>query len=309
MIVLYKLSQNPLKLCYNEKKEESMKRLRKIGSIFFALMITVCVIGAVAIQQFQIVVSENHIEESLYEADYETLFQMIELEQGTLLDQINSLVEARPWIGASTTDILQTDLISTLVKTVIENQKENKLDHRLSKAELFTILNEHSTMIERDFQMRWDDQTKEFILRQMAEDIYQLIDQIPDEVYQIVVNSSDINMLLNENISWIILLIAGVFIVGLWMLNLNRNFFLYLMIPIGLVVLYSFVFTQFSQFAIASATTPQLAFTVDLLGPYIDETVKWTEQVGWIVFGIMIGVGAIYLICTLWQRKREIPSR
>ena len=205
-----------------------MKRLRKIGSIFFALMITVCLIGAFAIQQFQIVVSENHIKESLYEADYETLFQMIELEQGTLLDQINSLVKARPWIGTSTTDILQTDLISILVKTVIENQKTNKLDHRLSKTELFTILNEHSAMIERDFKINWNSQTKEPILRQMSEDIYQLIDQIPKEVYQIVIDSSDINVLLNENISWIILLIAGVFIIGLWMLNLNRNFFLYL---------------------------------------------------------------------------------
>lgn len=286
-----------------------MKRLRKIGSIFFALMITVCLIGAFAIQQFQIVVSENHIEESLYEADYETLFQMIELEQGTLLDQINSLVKARPWIGTSTTDILQTDLISILVKTVIENQKTNKLDHRLSKTELFTILNEHSAMIERNFKINWNSQTKEPILRQMSEDIYQLIDQIPKEVYQIVIDSSDINVLLNENISWIILLIAGVFIIGLWMLNLNRNFFLYLMIPTGLAVLYSFVFTQFFQFAIASATTPQLAFAVDLLGPYIDETVKWTEQVGWIVLGIMIGVGTIYLICTLLQRKREGSSR
>lgn len=286
-----------------------MKRLRKIGSIFFALMITVCLIGAFAIQQFQIVVSENHIEESLYEADYETLFQMIELEQGTLLDQINSLVKARPWIGTSTTDILQTDLISILVKTVIENQKTNKLDHRLSKTELFTILNEHSAMIERDFKINWNSQTKEPILRQMSEDIYQLIDQIPKEVYQIVIDSSDINVLLNENISWIILLIAGVFIIGLWMLNLNRNFFLYLMIPTGLAVLYSFVFTQFFQFAIASATTSQLAFAVDLLGPYIDETVKWTEQVGWIVLGIMIGVGTIYLICTLLQMKREGSSR
>lgn len=286
-----------------------MKRLRKIGSIFFALMITVCLIGAFAIQQFQIVVSENHIEESLYEADYETLFQMIELEQGTLLDQINSLVKARPWIGTSTTDILQTDLISILVKTVIENQKTNKLDHRLSKTELFTILNEHSAMIERNFKINWNSQTKEPILRQMSEDIYQLIDQIPKEVYQIVIDSSDINVLLNENISWIILLIAGVFIIGLWMLNLNRNFFLYLMIPTGLAVLYSFVFTQFFQFAIASATTSQLAFAVDLLGPYIDETVKWTEQVGWIVLGIMIGVGTIYLICTLLQMKREGSSR
>ena len=286
-----------------------MKRLRKIGSIFFALMITVCLIGAFAIQQFQIVVSENHIEESLYEADYETLFQMIELEQGTLLDQINSLVKPRPCVVTSTTNIFQTDLISILVKTVIENQKTNKLDHRLSKTELFTILNEHSAMIERDFKINWNSQTKEPILRQMSEDIYQLIDQIPKEVYQIVIDSSDINVLLNENISWIILLIAGVFIIGLWMLNLNRNFFLYLMIPTGLAVLYSFVFRQFSQFAIASATTPQLPFAVDLLRPYIDETVKWTEQVGWIVLGIMIGVGTIYLICTLLQMKREGSSR
>lgn len=286
-----------------------MKRLRKIGSIFFAFMITICVIGTIAIQQFQIVVNENHIEKSLYDADYETLFQMIHLEQGTLLDQINSLVETRPWIGASTEDILKTDFISTLVKTVIENQKEQKLDRRLSKAELLTLLNDHSTAIERDFQISWNDQSKETILNQMAEDIYQLIEKVPDEVYQIVVDSSDINILLSENISWMILLITGIFIIGLWMLNLNRNFFLYLMIPTGLAVLYSFVFTQFFQFAIASATTPQLAFAVDLLGPYIDETVKWTEQVGWIVLGIMIGVGTIYLICTLLQRKREGSSR
>ena len=55
-----------------KKKEESMKRLRKIGSIFFALMITVCLFGAFAIQQFEIVVSENDTEESLYEGGYDT---------------------------------------------------------------------------------------------------------------------------------------------------------------------------------------------------------------------------------------------
>lgn len=283
-----------------------MKRIRKIGSIFFALMITICGIGAITFQQFQIVVGENHIEESLYKADYEILFQMIDVEQGTLLDEVNSLIESRTWIGASTSNILRTDLVSILVKRVIENQKENKLDHRLSKAELLTILNENSTMIERDFQMRWDDKTKEVILSQMAEDIYQLIDQVPIEVYQIVIDSPKVNILLNENISWIIFLIAGVFIIGIWLLNLNRNFFLYLMISIGLIEFYLFIFTQFFQFAVASATTSQLEFVVDLLRPYMDEMLKWTEHVEWIVFIIIIGVGIIYLVCTLWPRKNEI---
>lgn len=309
MIVFYKLSQNHLKLCYNEKKEESMGHLRKIGSIFFAFMITICVIGATAIHQFQIVVNENHIEESLYDADYETLFQMIHLEQGTLLDQINSLIETRPWIKASTEDILKTDFVSTLVKIVIENQKEQKLDHRLSKAELLSLFTEHSMTIERDFQISWNDQSKEAILNQMTEDTYQLVEEVPDEVYQIVVDSSDINILLGENISWMMLLITGVFIAGLWMLNFNRNFFLYLMVPVGSTLLYSILFTQLFQFAITSATTPQLAFAVDLLDPYIDEAVSWTGQVGWISFGIMLGIGIAYLLCILLQKKKEMLSK
>lgn len=286
---------------------ENMNMIKKISSWIIAGIISGLAILLLIFFQIEHVVFSSTFENSIQPDNYSTMFQAIKTTKGTLFYEIDTSIKNKSWIQKDTTAILGSDTIKRIVSFVLNHHKEEQFDQRIPKNEIMDLLLTYQDDMQKDFGIVWDVSTKPDRMQELCYDIYTLIDSVPIDHINLLLELQTAKTLLPPILKWGIIGIMGGFILILIFLQPSKNFFPYFLLPCTISTIYSYFFIAIIQL-IKQSYTGHIDFIYQMISTTLDEILTWSGQISIFLSILTTLIFFITFITKLWPQKKLEPS-